>query len=103
MYFLALVTGDASATSDDSTSESKRAEQSFRQTLFQLAPGLRDFERTQIEWHVLNFCHLDTPGYKASMRNYGLPQLILKKRFRAELTHFRIQLQERLERYERSW
>ena len=73
VYFLAPVTGDASPASDDSASESERAEQSFRQTLFQLAPSLRDFWRTQIEWHALNFCHLDTPGYMASGRNYGLP------------------------------
>ena len=103
MYFLASSVENTSPASGEPASEAERTERSFRQTLFQLVPGLRDFGQTQIEWHALNFCHLDTSGYMASVRENGFPRLSLGERFRAELIHFRILLQEQLERYERSW
>ena len=34
---------------------------------------------------------------------HSLPQLTLNERFQVELTHFKILLQERLDRYEKSW
>ena len=92
MYFLAPVTSGSSLSSNNSSFNNERAEQSFRQILFQLIPDLCEFGQIRMEWHALNFCCLDTLGYMAAMRNNGLPQLTLRERFWAKLTHFRILL-----------
>ncbi|KAG0562861.1 hypothetical protein KC19_9G177200 [Ceratodon purpureus] len=64
--------------------------------------------QSDLDWHVHNFCRLDSRGYRAAVRRHGWRFLPFKQRLEAERHHFNILLAEDLRLFEfrrhtRSW
>ncbi|KAG0582712.1 hypothetical protein KC19_3G079400 [Ceratodon purpureus] len=49
-----------------------------------------------LEWHVLNFCRLDAPGYRRAAQRHRWKYLSFTERLRAETVHFQFLLSENM-------
>ncbi|KAG0573644.1 hypothetical protein KC19_VG196400 [Ceratodon purpureus] len=57
---------------------------------------------TSLDWHVLNFCRLDAPGYRRAAQQNRWRYLSFSHRLRAETVHFEFLLQEDLSDFQPS-
>ena len=81
MYFLAPATGGSFPSFDELAVKEKRTGKNADQPLNQLCRSVWEFGQSHVEWHALNFCHLDTSWYMASIGAHGFLLLMLGEWF----------------------